>query len=122
MAKDNPTTNAFIKALRELRQMRRLNQMQLAEHTGLKPSAISHFENGRRSPSLDNLVRLADALGVTTDRLLGREAEKLSNSYPTDRLTSEIVRTCDLLSTHDLRLLADVARSFAEKTRPTSAT
>lgn len=33
---------------------------------------ISLFENGRRAPSLRNLVKLADAYGVTTDYLLKR--------------------------------------------------
>ena len=42
----------------------------LADKTGLKPSAISHFERGRRLPSLKNLVKLADALGVTLDELV----------------------------------------------------
>lgn len=33
---------------------------------------ISLYENGRRAPSLRNLVKLADAYGVTTDYLLNR--------------------------------------------------
>ena len=48
-------------------------QTELALKVGLKPSAISHFENGRRKPSTKNLVLLANALKVTTDFLLGLE-------------------------------------------------
>jgi transcriptional regulator with XRE-family HTH domain len=55
--------------LRDCRELRGLSQSELAERTGLKPSAISHFETGQRAPSLANLVRLADALDVPLDTL-----------------------------------------------------
>ena len=54
------------------RQIRKLNQEELARKSGLKPAAISHFETGARKPSFDNLKKLADALQVTGDYLLGR--------------------------------------------------
>lgn len=47
-----------------------MTQADLAEKTGLKPAAINHFERGRREPSLKNLIKLADALGVTIDDLV----------------------------------------------------
>ena len=52
--------------------MRGLDQSTLAEKSGLPPSSISHFEAGSRKPSFQNLRRLANALAVTTDYLLGR--------------------------------------------------
>jgi transcriptional regulator with XRE-family HTH domain len=55
--------------LRDCRELRGLSQTELAERTGLKPSAISHFETGQRAPSLANLIRLADALDVPLDTL-----------------------------------------------------
>jgi len=55
-----------------------LSQAELGQKAGLQPSAISHFESRRRSPSFDNLRRLADALSVTLDFLLGRESEARS--------------------------------------------
>ena len=38
----------------------------------MKGAAISLFETGSRRPSFDNLRKLADALSVTADFLLGR--------------------------------------------------
>lgn len=35
-------------------------------------SSVGHFESGTRKPSFDNLRKLANALEVTTDYLLGR--------------------------------------------------
>ena len=55
--------------------MRELTQAQLAEKAGIPAGTISHFENEVRKPSFDNLVKLAEALAVTTDFLLGRETE-----------------------------------------------
>jgi len=65
----------FTQRLKAARELRKLSQGDLAAKSGLQPSAISHFETGNRSPSFDNLKRLADALTVTTDYLLGRSDE-----------------------------------------------
>lgn len=65
-------SNNFPERLKKARETRGLSQAQLAEKTRLQPTAISHFETGGRSPSFDNLRRLADALSVSTDYLVGR--------------------------------------------------
>ena len=72
MTKPTSTSKLFPQRLKSARELRELNQGQLAHRAKLQPSAISHFETGLRKPSFDNLKRLADALDVTTDYLLGR--------------------------------------------------
>ena len=67
----NPS-NALAANLRALRELRRLTQAQLGARAGMAPASISHFETGQRTPSLDSLVKLAEALGVSIDTLLGR--------------------------------------------------
>ncbi|QYU70072.1 helix-turn-helix domain-containing protein [Leptolyngbya sp. 15MV] len=62
----------FPARLREARQLRGLNQADLAAKAGMPPASISHFEGGTRKPSFANLRRLAQVLDVTTDYLLGR--------------------------------------------------
>ena len=47
------------------------SQADLANVAGLQQSALSHYENGARRPSFTNLRRLASALNVTTDYLVG---------------------------------------------------
>ena len=49
-----------------------MTQVEAAGRAGVSPATISHFETGQREPSAGNLTKLADALGVTTDFLLGR--------------------------------------------------
>jgi transcriptional regulator with XRE-family HTH domain len=73
--KSTPPSEIFRKRLLQAREMRQLTQAELAAKAGLPPAAISHFETGGRKPSFENLVKLAEALSVTTDFLLGREPE-----------------------------------------------
>lgn len=46
------------------------NQAELAKRIGVSASAVGMYEQGRREPSLDLVVRLAQEFGVTTDYLL----------------------------------------------------
>lgn len=91
--------------------MRGLSQNQLALKAGLQQVAISFFENGRRSPSLGNLKRLADALDVTSDYLMGR-----SNTPDIfARATSRLLRSVDKLSSKDLAVLQNLAEGLARQ-------
>lgn len=72
MSESTHPIDVFPDRLRLAREKRDLNQAKLGKRAGLQVSAISHFETGTRKPSFDNLRRLADALDVTTDFLLGR--------------------------------------------------
>lgn len=58
--------------LRQLRELRNMTQAEMGERAGIGAASISHFETGQRAPSLETLVKLADALSVTVDTLLGR--------------------------------------------------
>lgn len=72
MSESSRPPEVFPERLRKVRELRQLSQAELATRAGLQPSAVSHFETGARRPSFDNLRRLANALEVTTDYLLGR--------------------------------------------------
>ncbi len=58
--------------LLEARGLRKLSQGELAAKAGIPQSSVSQFEAGLRKPSFENLRRLANALSVSTDYLLGR--------------------------------------------------
>lgn len=76
----------FTARLRAAREFRGLSQGELAKRAGLQASAVSHFETGTRKPSFYNLKRLADALRVTTDYLLGRTNEREASAVNADKL------------------------------------
>jgi transcriptional regulator with XRE-family HTH domain len=63
----------FASRLRKTRENRELSQSELAREAGMQPSAIAHFEAGRRKPSFDNVRALARALKVSADYLLGTQ-------------------------------------------------
>lgn len=62
------------KRIRTKRTELGLTQKDLAEQVGVTPPAINRFEKGEKSPSVDTLLKLAKALGVSTDFLLGAES------------------------------------------------
>ncbi len=62
----------FRERLRKWRRKRGLTQEELAKRAGVPKVSVSHFETGHRFPNAESLRRLADALGVSADYLLGR--------------------------------------------------
>jgi len=58
-----------------------ISQTQLAKKAKLTPAAISQFEAGSRKPSFDAISKLASALGVSTDYLLGNHNDNISDEY-----------------------------------------
>jgi len=60
--------------LRDARVTRGLTQLQLCSATGIAVSTLSNTERGHTRPTLDVIVKIADALGVGVDDLLGRAA------------------------------------------------
>lgn len=59
--------------IRALRQQRNLNQEQLAELANLNRVTIAKYESGRVEPGAQALARIADAMDVTVDEILGRQ-------------------------------------------------
>jgi len=58
--------------LRNLRLQHQLSQADLVHQLGLTArSYISNLEAGRKAPSIEIIVQIADLFGVTTDDLLG---------------------------------------------------
>jgi transcriptional regulator with XRE-family HTH domain len=103
----------FSVIVRRLREERGLSQTELAKKTGLQPSAISHFETDRRTPSFDNLRRLSDALNVSVDHLIGRDDLPTAAGPLADRVLTSFVK----LSSSDQEALAAMAEALASKTQ-----
>ena len=57
----------FKDLLRRLREEAGLTQQQLAEKSGLPIGSLRNHEQGQRAPSWPAVVKLARALGVSTD-------------------------------------------------------
>ena len=72
MSSEHDTGESFRRNLRKIRELRGMTQAEMGTRAGVAAASISHFETGQRAPALDTLVKLADALSVTVDALLGR--------------------------------------------------
>lgn len=95
--------------LAALRDLRGLTQAELGLRAGVGAASISHFETGQRIPSLDSLIKVADALDVSVDALLGRIP--LEASLPVDpifiRASKASAETLDTLRRVTAALLSD---------------
>jgi transcriptional regulator with XRE-family HTH domain len=61
--------------IRQLREQKGITQKKLAELSGITPAYLCDLEKGgKRNPSIDVLMRLANSLGVSIDTLLGKKA------------------------------------------------
>ena len=90
-----------------------MSQIELAKATGLPPSSIAHFEGGGRKPSFDSLRKLANALNVTTDYLLGRvdEPGMAQSADPLYRFGTRLTEKNRSLAEDFLRMLAERDRN-----------
>lgn len=67
------TSNIFPQRLKELRLKKGLTQTELGKKLGVKQSTFTNWENGKREPNFETLIKLADLLEVSVDWLFGRE-------------------------------------------------
>ena len=61
----------FAEKMKEYRNNLGITQKELAKRTHLAPATISAYENGVKSPTLDNAIAIADVLGISLDDLRG---------------------------------------------------
>lgn len=59
----------FADNLKRIRKEKKLTQVQLAKSLGCSQNEICRWETGTE-PSIQNLVRIANALGCTVDELV----------------------------------------------------
>lgn len=87
-----PTNAALGRAIRRLRQSRKLTIEALAHDADMHPTYLSGIERGRRNPTWAKLGALADALGIPISSVAA-EAEHdtcpvcgaLSSEHPSSR-------------------------------------
>lgn len=66
-------SNVFPQRLKEIRIKRGLTQTELGEKVGVKQSTFTNWENGKREPNFEIVIKLADLLEVSVDWLFGRK-------------------------------------------------
>ena len=82
--------------LKGAREMRNMTQEELAKKSGCYRTSIANFEIGIRLPNAENIARLASALAVSSDYLLG----VIDNVSVFEKLTIKQIETIDCLIKH----------------------
>ncbi len=62
--------------LREIRTAKKLSQVELARLLGVTKQCVSNWENDNIQPSIEMLIKIANALQVSTDYLLSIENKR----------------------------------------------
>ena len=91
----------------ERRKKLGLTQEALGERSGLTTQFVSYAESGKRAMRPENLMRMAAALGVSTDYLLTGDIidkDKLLLSEKLDRLTAKQVRIVEAVIDEGIEL------------------
>lgn len=103
----------FGQRLRSAREERDLTQEELGNQAGMSALMVSHFETGtRQKPSIENLIKLAKALHISTDYLLGRTEDK----EPTGGPLEAAFRSESWEKTEErMRFLEDLTRLWSER-------
>ena len=69
-------------------KLRNLSNYQLSKETGISDSLIGYWRNGKRKPTLDNLILLAKHFNVTMDYLVFGPQNN-SNMFGNDSLSND---------------------------------
>lgn len=93
--------------VRKLRLQRNMTIRDLADKTNLSYAYISQIENGKRTPTVETLNKLADALGVTVQYLI--DAPKAEEIVREDRLFLDMIK-----STPAMKAIWDQIKDLSE--------
>jgi len=106
----------FGRNLKRLREKNGYTQTKLAELAGVTQRVIEYYEKYAKRPSFDKVKKIANALGVPEEKLLGetfKKSEKQGLSYKIMRK----VRVIEELSTRDQNTVFSLINALSEKNK-----
>ncbi len=104
---------------RQLRKEMGWSQAELGEKIGTDSQRVSRYENGRISPSIDAMVRIAEAFNVSLDYLLVDGVARRPLHVAEDSLGDRLANVGELPEA-DLAALLNVLDRLAAKNRRTA--
>jgi transcriptional regulator with XRE-family HTH domain len=116
LAKAAPSSaESFGQRLARLRKERGFTQVELAEKSAMIQAVISDYERDKLRPYADVVVRLAVALAVSTDELLGLQPPKKADGADTNRRFRRRLQLVDTLPKRDQEALLRTIDAFLGK-------
>ncbi len=101
--------------LARIRQEAGYSQRALAKEAGITQRMIACYESQGGSPPINVLSKLADALGITTDKLLGRNPVNGNNLKPQNRRLRKKLSELEKLPQKNREIVIKVIDGFLEK-------
>jgi len=103
--------------LRALRETRDMTQVELAKILGTQQTAISQVELGNRGLTIQQVVKLARALRVSTDTILGPSDGSSAEELPKDRQLLRRLRLMDRLPRAERQALLKTIDAFLKSSQ-----
>ncbi|MBN1615827.1 MAG: helix-turn-helix transcriptional regulator [Spirochaetales bacterium] len=106
--------NSFGKRLTQFRKAAGLTQKELADKVGISSTLVTDYERGKLRLYDELIIKLADALNVSTDELLGIQSTEIEG-FKANRRVMQRMRTIDQLPEYKkkviLKTLDDLIRA-----------
>jgi transcriptional regulator with XRE-family HTH domain len=110
--------NVFGMNLRKLRKKKGYTQTQLSEISGVSQRVIEHYEKYVKRPSIDKVKKIAHALGVSDEELLGSSVSKrTSQQIDIPYKIMKKVQIIAKLPVRDQNVVFSLINSLAEKNK-----
>ena len=105
-----------------MRKEKGWSQTQLAEKVGSRLGHISRIETGKYNPSVDILVKLAEALETSLDSLVGQNMnDSISEIRIEDQLLAERIKLLNSLDEEERNVVVKVIDAMLTKKRVLNA-
>jgi len=105
----------FPQRFRMLRRQKNLSQAELGKIVGIHYTHIGRYERGLSKPNAETAIRLAEALGVTTDYLIDGETDIVAKAKLEDRDLLNQFREIEKLTEKDKSVVKIFLDAFIAK-------
>lgn len=97
----------FSENLKKIRKEKGLSQKEVARRLGVSQPSYAQYERGVRSPKVETIERIADALEVPLTELLGDKNNRIFKYFKMTRLNEQIDKNTLLNSTISIHFDGD---------------
>ena len=100
--------------IKEAREKKGMKQNALASLVNIAPQTLSAYEKGSKVPTLENLVRIADALGVSLDALVWPDRHVEAENRVT---LGDVAQIINLLNLAGLVSFGEISHTVLEESQ-----
>ena len=93
--------------LRKIRVNRNLKVQEVSDYLCCLPSVYSRYENGKREPSIDVLLKLSQLYGVSVDYLIGNDEVVDTSITKNEAIMIKAMRRADERARQDALVLLE---------------